>query len=279
MPVICIAQDIIIKNDKTEIKAKVLEITDEHVKYKEFDFQDGPIYNLKKSEIFVIIYKNGKRETFPTSPAPEPVKPAPVQQPAPVNSPNTKTNTNTNTNTGSAPAPLKQQDPAPDPNDAQSSSVGRARNTPVNPVVSATDSLPPQLWLGRFTFNPGIGGWLIFRGDAERPLLGRYLYWGISSESGFYSSYYYDASYWGIGANSSVHVPFNSLGMDDNHILKGFSPYASFGFLTNFSSLSFDYVLGLDMLVFEKAKKKGSFGFTVSTSNFNGVNFGMVYTY
>ncbi|WP_430614749.1 hypothetical protein [Flavobacterium sp. JP2137] len=58
------AQDIIIKNDKEEIKAKVLEIEASAIKYKLFAHLDGPIYNLAKKEIFMIIYANGKRELF-----------------------------------------------------------------------------------------------------------------------------------------------------------------------------------------------------------------------
>ena len=58
------AQDIILKKDASEIKAKVLEITDQQIKYKEFDFQDGPTRNINISEVFMITYENGKREVF-----------------------------------------------------------------------------------------------------------------------------------------------------------------------------------------------------------------------
>jgi len=59
------AQDIILKKpDASEIKAKVLEITDDQIKYKEFDFQDGPTRNINISEVFMIIYENGKIEFF-----------------------------------------------------------------------------------------------------------------------------------------------------------------------------------------------------------------------
>jgi hypothetical protein len=58
------AQDIILKQDGSEIKAKVLEITDQHVKYREFDFQDGPTRNINISEVFMITYENGKKELF-----------------------------------------------------------------------------------------------------------------------------------------------------------------------------------------------------------------------
>ena len=60
------AQDIIVKRNGEEIKSKILEITSESIKYKEFEFQDGPIRNFKISEVFMIIYENGKRETFAT---------------------------------------------------------------------------------------------------------------------------------------------------------------------------------------------------------------------
>lgn len=58
------AQDNIIKTDRTEIKVKVVEITEDNVKYKLWDRQSGPIYNINKSEIFMIIYKSGEKEFF-----------------------------------------------------------------------------------------------------------------------------------------------------------------------------------------------------------------------
>jgi len=61
---IIIAQDVIIKKNNDEIKSKIIEINDENIKYKEFDFQDGPTRNIKTSDIFMIIYENGKREKF-----------------------------------------------------------------------------------------------------------------------------------------------------------------------------------------------------------------------
>lgn len=52
------AQDIIIKQDKTEIKSKVSEITETTIKYKKWDNIDGPLYSLSKNEVFVIVYSN-----------------------------------------------------------------------------------------------------------------------------------------------------------------------------------------------------------------------------
>lgn len=56
------SQDIIIKNDKTELKVKVLELTDDVIKYRKFEMLDGPIYSIKKPDVFMIIYKNGTKE-------------------------------------------------------------------------------------------------------------------------------------------------------------------------------------------------------------------------
>lgn len=57
-------QDLIITNSKEELKTKILEIEELLVKYKKFDFQDGPTYSIRKSDVFLIIYSNGTRETF-----------------------------------------------------------------------------------------------------------------------------------------------------------------------------------------------------------------------
>lgn len=61
------AQDVIVKTNKEEIKANVLEVGESEIKYKKFDHLDGPTYNVKKDEVFMILYKNGKRETFESS--------------------------------------------------------------------------------------------------------------------------------------------------------------------------------------------------------------------
>lgn len=58
------AQDIILKKDGNEIKAKVLEITDQFIKYKDFDFQEGPMRNIKIVDVFMIKYKDGQKEIF-----------------------------------------------------------------------------------------------------------------------------------------------------------------------------------------------------------------------
>ena len=56
------AQDIMVKTDKTEVKVKVVEIAEWAIKYKNWDNIDGPLYNISKSDVFMIIYANGVRK-------------------------------------------------------------------------------------------------------------------------------------------------------------------------------------------------------------------------
>jgi hypothetical protein len=59
------SQDVIIKNDNKSIEAKVVEIADNYVKYRLWaERGDGPLYSLKREEINLIIYQNGRREAF-----------------------------------------------------------------------------------------------------------------------------------------------------------------------------------------------------------------------
>lgn len=73
------AQDIIVKNDKTEIKAKIEEITETTIKYKKIEMLDGPSYNINKRDVFMIIYKNGTKGYMETT-ASQPVVASPQPQ-------------------------------------------------------------------------------------------------------------------------------------------------------------------------------------------------------
>ena len=68
------SQDIIFTKSQTEIKAKVLEITTDAIKYKEYDFIDGPTRNIAKSNVFMIEYSNGKKEFISKNEPKEPIK-------------------------------------------------------------------------------------------------------------------------------------------------------------------------------------------------------------
>ncbi len=58
------AQDLIIKKDGTDIKAKVLEIKITEIKYKNFDNLSGPIFTMLKSDVLMIRYENGTKDIF-----------------------------------------------------------------------------------------------------------------------------------------------------------------------------------------------------------------------
>lgn len=57
-------QDVILLKDGTEIKAKVTEIGVQDIKYKKFENLEGPVYVLKKSDVFMITYENGQKEVI-----------------------------------------------------------------------------------------------------------------------------------------------------------------------------------------------------------------------
>jgi hypothetical protein len=59
-----LSQDVIYKNDGTEIKTVVTEITSDVIKYKLFTQQEGPIRNIFIRDVFMIIYKDGTKEIF-----------------------------------------------------------------------------------------------------------------------------------------------------------------------------------------------------------------------
>ncbi len=58
------AQDIITKRNGDEIKAKIIEVGTDDVKFKKFDNIDGPLFVVSKSDIIFIKYENGSKEIF-----------------------------------------------------------------------------------------------------------------------------------------------------------------------------------------------------------------------
>lgn len=58
------SQDIITKTDGTLIKAKVLEINTNDIKYKKFDYQDGPTITILTTELTSIKYPDGQIDNF-----------------------------------------------------------------------------------------------------------------------------------------------------------------------------------------------------------------------
>jgi hypothetical protein len=80
------SQDIIIKRNGDEIKAKVSEITETTVKYKKWENIDGPLYNINKLEVFKVKYETGQSDFFGnvtetnTTAAPTPPQPSATTQ-------------------------------------------------------------------------------------------------------------------------------------------------------------------------------------------------------
>ena len=59
-----LSQDIITKRNGEDIKAKVIEIGINEVKFKRFDNLDGPLIIIEKSDLLIIRYENGDKEIF-----------------------------------------------------------------------------------------------------------------------------------------------------------------------------------------------------------------------
>ncbi len=64
---ICFSQDLITKRTGEDIKAKILEVGINEIKYKNFDNQNGPTYSLLKNDILIIRYENGTKDLFDIS--------------------------------------------------------------------------------------------------------------------------------------------------------------------------------------------------------------------
>jgi len=58
------AQDIIVTKDSKKITAKVIEVNQSEIKYKNFANLDGPTYSITKSKIASIIYQSGEIDVF-----------------------------------------------------------------------------------------------------------------------------------------------------------------------------------------------------------------------
>lgn len=75
------AQDLIIKRDGSEIKAKVTRISQTEIDYKKQSNLSGPDYVIAKREVLMIMFANGEKEIFLEEPEPEPQQPAATQVP------------------------------------------------------------------------------------------------------------------------------------------------------------------------------------------------------
>ncbi len=69
------AQDTIVKSNGDKICAKITEVSITEIKYKKFDFQDGPTFIESKSNIQLIKYSNGSEEKIDPQQTANTVKP------------------------------------------------------------------------------------------------------------------------------------------------------------------------------------------------------------
>ena len=58
------AQDLIIKKNGDEIQAKITEITATELKYKKYNYLEGPTFSINKSDVFMVRYENGEKDIF-----------------------------------------------------------------------------------------------------------------------------------------------------------------------------------------------------------------------
>lgn len=65
------AQDIIVTTDSKKIEAKILEVSDSEIKYKEKDYLEGPTFVMSTNKISSVLYSNGKVVLYNQSPAAE----------------------------------------------------------------------------------------------------------------------------------------------------------------------------------------------------------------
>lgn len=56
--------DVIVLKNGDEVKGKVLEISPIEIKYKKCNMPDGPLYVVKKLDVFMIKYANGTKEVI-----------------------------------------------------------------------------------------------------------------------------------------------------------------------------------------------------------------------
>jgi hypothetical protein len=68
---VVLGPDIILLKDGSEIKAKVTEIGVDDIKYKKYENLGGPVYVLKKADVFMITYENGQKEVIKVEEQPE----------------------------------------------------------------------------------------------------------------------------------------------------------------------------------------------------------------
>jgi hypothetical protein len=250
------AQDIIVKTDKTEIKAKILEIEENTIKYKKSEFIDGPSYNINKSQVFMIIYKNGTRETFEAS---KPVVAA------------------------AKPVEAKEVVNLFSKTKAEAETVAAASTPAVSEEITAdtrVDYFPSRLW-GSFS---SLGG-LYVSAEREFGLLPNYVNSGLASNFSVYESEYASSFGYGIGIFASGYLPVNRLTGNTENQNKGFFPFVRVGAAFNMVDTEVDgqtassSAFGFSSGVGADYKFSPKFGLSVMLSQFNSFGYGITFNF
>lgn len=58
------SQDQLFKKDNTKLEVKIMEVSPTEIKYKLFNYEDGPTISILKNDVALIIYKNGVHEVI-----------------------------------------------------------------------------------------------------------------------------------------------------------------------------------------------------------------------
>lgn len=274
------AQDVIIKTDRTEITAKVLEVEESNIKYKLFDFQDGPTYNIRKNDIFMIIYKNGKRETF-----------------EPITTANPEKDQKEEGNSALAKNKPTQE--------KTTSGLTNWSNSTESNTEEDVDYGPLKILAYSGGYSGAIGGTdygataIMFEMSGDSPLIKNFLNWGLNtyymyvggSSSASYGSAFGESNGYGFGAYAAGYFSLNRLLGNIEKQNVGLFPYVRAGLVYSYHTFSAnstvdddyyyespdfessgfggDYRIGLDY------KFSKGFGVTVASSFVGGFGGGL----
>lgn len=219
------SQDVIYKNDKTEIKAKVVEITETSIKYKKWENQTGPLYNISINEVFMVMYENGQREM---------IKPA-----TPVNQSSGSDNQSPNQNNS---------------NQSQNSDIlntinqsNRSSNTGALNIDTTLDfkNLKVKYVPGRILYNLNS----TISSNAEGRLLKNIMNLGLSADYTFVA----DQSYYGLGIYLAPYLAVNRMVGNYENQDKGLFIFGRAGVSTfEFETFGVNFGAGLDYLISPK---------------------------
>jgi len=69
------SQDVIVTKSSEQIRAKIIEVTDDAVSYKKYHDQEGATFVLKKDKIKIISWENGNVDEYEQNPPTEEISP------------------------------------------------------------------------------------------------------------------------------------------------------------------------------------------------------------